>query len=192
MLEGFCPWRSRIFFPIILESQFGLSPSHSVAREGSDRLGLVLFCTLSSVEYAVWWNVECSFSSLCLRGNQDIERSTWIDWLLYRGNELPMTSWRLCPVFVVCSCGSFQGYRRCTNFEAIQVQGVSAFILPGFALLWHWFWGSSRLDIIPSYQMLSILMDMFLCSSLFQELIVILPGRWPTACSGWQINGREL
>jgi hypothetical protein len=93
---------------------------------------------------------------------------------------------------VVCSCGSFQGYRRCTNFEAIQVQGVSAFILPGFALLWHWFWGSSRLDIIPSYQMLSILMDMFLCSSLFQELIVILPGRWPTACSGWQINGREL
>lgn len=40
--------------------------------------------------------------------------------------------------------------------------------------------------------MLSILMDMFLCSSLFQELIVIVPGRWPTACSGWQINGREL
>lgn len=161
----------------MLESQFGLSPSHSVAREGSDRFGLVLFCTLSSVEYEVWLNVGC-ICRVCvcvvtriLRGRLELTGSCKGEMNCRRQADVYVL------FFFVCSCGSFQGYRRCTNFEAIQVQGMSTFILPGFALFWHWFWGSSRLDIISSYQMLSILIDMFLCSSLFQELIGILPGR---------------
>lgn len=91
---------------------------------------------------------------------------------------------------LACSCGSLQGYRRCTNFEAVQVQGVYI-LLTWICATVTLVWGSSWLDIIPSYQMLSILMNMFLYPSLFQELSGILPGRWPTERSGCYVNGRN-
>ena len=106
----------------------------SLGRFWSLGFGYILyvnFCRLWSV-------VKCwmYLSSFCLRG----KLTRIVEGLLeLTGSCVGKLNcqWQsdVYVLLLACSCGSFQGYRRCTNFEAIQVQGVSTFFLPWFALL---------------------------------------------------------
>ena len=95
---GIFPLEIEIFFSpdnVIIATWIESISLCSSGRFSSLGFGYILY-----VKFCRLWSVgKCwmYLSSFCLRGNQDIGRSTWVDWLLCGGIELPMTIWRLCP-----------------------------------------------------------------------------------------------